>query len=74
MRRTPKREQQRVKVLNQSGFSVSGVNAELTLSAGADGLVEKPKRSFTDVLGGFCAKEFKQMCLSTPHAGLDRYM
>lgn len=59
------------------GFGVGGVNTELTLSTGAAGLVEKPKRSFTEVLEGFCTKGLKKienLCLSTPHAGLDRYV
>lgn len=55
-----------------------GVNAQLTFSTGAAGLVEKPKRSFTDVLEGFCNKEFKKrekrICLSTPNADLERYL
>lgn len=39
---------------------MGGVNTELTLSTGATGLVEKPKRSFTDVLEGFCNKGLKK--------------
>lgn len=42
------------------GFGVGGVNTELTLSTGAAGLVEKPKRSFTEVLEGFCTKGLKK--------------
>lgn len=40
--------------------------SEPTFSTGADGLVEKPKRSFTDILEGFCCKK-EILCLSTPH-------
>lgn len=57
---------------------MGGVDTELTLSTGAAGLVEKPKRSFTDALEGFCTKGLgkkkKKTCLSTPHAGLDRWI
>lgn len=46
--------------LNESHFEVGEVNAELTLSTRAAGLVEKPKRSFTDALEGFCTKGLKK--------------
>lgn len=39
---------------------MGGVNTELTFSTGAAGLVRKPKRSFTDVLEGFCNKRLKK--------------
>lgn len=61
MRKRPKSEVIKpFKVLKLEYFWGEGVNAQLTFSNGAAGLVEKPKRSFTDVLEGFCNKEFKK--------------